>query len=123
MRHVPCVHLGLELCDFLFGYVGGFAVLIILEEHREEVFDRLAFAVAHRVHCSEHGFGNQLVRETVALAVASDDAVDLPEAKFVEDFMARAAYLSHKELVYCPRRCQFFPFVPFSPFGSSPSGK
>ena len=124
VRHVPCVHLGLEFGDFLICYVGGFAVVIVrvLKEHREEVFDGLAFAVPHRVHCSEDGFGDELVRETVALAVATDDAVDFPEAKFVEDFMARAAYLSNKELVYCPRRCQFFPFVPFSPFGSSPSG-
>ena len=63
VRHVPCVHLGLEFGDFLIGYVGGFAVVIVgvLKEHREEVFDRLALTIAHGVHCSEHGFGDELV--------------------------------------------------------------
>jgi hypothetical protein len=56
------------------------------------------------VHCSEHGFGDELVRQTVALSVATDDAVDFPELQFVEELMARDAYLTNKQLVDVPRR-------------------
>ena len=106
VRHVPCVHLGLEFGDFLICYVGGFAVVIvvILKQTGEEVFDGLAFAIPHGVHCSEHGFGDELVRETVALAVASDDAIDLPECNLVEELMARDSYLTNEQLVDVPRR-------------------
>ena len=106
VRHVPCVHLGLEFGDFFVCYVGGFAVVIVgvLEEHREEVFDGLALAIPHGVHCSENGFGDELVRETVALAVASDDTQHLPVLNLVKELMARDAYLTHKEFIDCPRR-------------------
>ena len=33
----------------------------VLWESVEEVFDGLALAVTHRVHCSKHGFGDELV--------------------------------------------------------------
>ena len=106
VRHVPCVHLGLEFGDFLICYVGGFAVVIVrvIKEHREEVFDGLAFAVAHGVHCSEHGFGDELVTQPAPSAVASDDAQHLPVLNLVKELMARDAYLTHKEFIDCPRR-------------------
>ena len=103
---VPRIHLGLEFGDFLICYVGGFAVVIVgvFEQHREEVFDGLAFAVAHRVHCSEDGFGNQLVTQPAPSAVATDDTQYLPERDLVEKLMAREAYLTNEQLVDVPRR-------------------
>ena len=101
VRHVPCVHLGLEFDDFLVCYVGGFAVVIfgVLKEHREEVFDRLALAVPHRVHGSEDGFGDELVTEPAPSAVASDDAQHLPIAQFIQELMRTDTYLAHDQLV------------------------
>ena len=105
VRHVPCVHLCLEFGDFLVCYVGGFAVVIvILKQTGEEVFDGLAFTVAHGVHCSENGFGDELVAEPATSAVASDDAIDLPECNLVEELMARDSYLTNEQLVDVPRR-------------------
>ena len=101
IRHVPCVHLGLEFGDFLICDGGGFAVVIVrvLKEHREEVFDGLAIAVPHRVHCSEHGFCDELVPEPAPSAVASDDAQHLPIAQFVQELMRTDTYLAHDQLV------------------------
>ena len=106
IRHVPCVHLGLKLGDFLICDGGGFAVVIVrvFEEHREEVFDGLAIAVPHRVHCSEHGFGDELVTEPAPSAVASDDAQNLPVSEVVEEVSAGDAYLTNKELIDFARR-------------------
>ena len=101
VRHVPCVHLGLEFGDFLICYVGGFAVVIvvILKQTGEEVFDGLAFAIPHGVHCSEHGFGDELVTQPAPSAVASDDTQHLPIAQFVQELMRTDAYLAHDQLV------------------------
>ena len=106
IRHVPCVHLGLEFGDFLICDGGGFAVVIVrvFEEHREEVFDGLAIAVPHRVHCSEDGFCDELVTEPAPSSVASDDAQHLPVSEVVEEVSAGDAYLTHKELIDFARR-------------------
>ena len=123
VRYVPCVHLGLEFDDFLVCYVGGFAVVIfgVLKEHREEVFDGLSFTIPHRVHCSEHGFGDELVTEAAPSAVATDDAQHLPIAQFVQELMRTDTYLAHDQLVDVAGGGQFFPAFPFPlVFGSSP---
>lgn len=44
-------------------------------------------------------FCKELVCQSVALAVASDDASHFPEAEVVEKVMARNAYLAHEQLV------------------------
>ena len=107
MAEVEIVHQGLLVGIVLFGErFGGFAVVIvrILKEHWEEVFDGLAFAVPHCVHCSEHGFRDELVTQPAPFAVATDDTQHLPIAQFVQELMARDAYLTHKEFIDCPRR-------------------
>ena len=105
LAEVEVVHELLLVGVVFFGErFGGFAVVIVLKEHREEVFDRFALAVPHRVHCSEDSFGNQLVAEPATSAVASDDAIDLPECNLVEELMARDSYLTNEQLVDVPRR-------------------
>jgi hypothetical protein len=91
----------LELCYFFVCYVGWFAVVIVrvLKEHRKEVFDGLAFAISHGVHCSEHGFGDELVTQPAPSAVASDDAQHFPITQFIQELMRTDTYLAHDQLV------------------------
>ena len=90
---------GFQECSVLIGDFVVYVIVRVLKEHREEVFDGLSFTVSHCMHCSEDGFGNQLVRETVALAVASDDTQHLPIAQFVQELMRTDTYLAHDQLV------------------------
>ena len=88
----------MQIADFGVGYWRQ-VVVVLLEEHREQVFDGLAFGVAHGKHCGVGALGYELVLQAVAVAVATDDTANLPEAEVVEKFTTRDAYLAHEQLV------------------------
>ena len=104
----------LQFGGFLFGDLRfGWLNVVIAEEVGEQVFDGLAFGVAHGVHRGVGAFGHHLQFEDVAASVASDDAAHLPEAQPIEERVAVNAYLAYEQLVDVVGGNQFFPFVPF----------
>ena len=76
-----------------------FYVFIVCKERRENVFDGLPIGVAHGIGGSVGAFGQKLVCQSVALAIASYDAANLPEAEVVEEFAAGDADFAHEQLV------------------------
>ena len=78
---------------------GRLVVIIVIEEHREYVFHSFALRVTHGIGGGVGAFGNELVFQTVALAVASDDAAHLPEAEVIQELTAGDAYLAHEQLI------------------------
>ena len=78
---------------------GRLVIVIFVEEHGEYVFHSFALRVTHGVSGGVGALGYELMLQSVALAVASDDTANLPEAEVVEEFMARDAYLAHEQLV------------------------
>lgn len=45
-------------------------------------------------------FSKQLVGECAALAIASDDAADLPEREVIEECVVVDSYLANEQLIY-----------------------
>ena len=70
-------------------------VIVVLEEGWEDVTDGLSLGVAHGEHGGVGAFGHKLVLKSVAVAVATDYATDLPEAKVVEEFTTWDANFAH----------------------------
>ena len=94
------MHFGHEIGGFLVGDGWWtFFVIIVVEEHGEHVGDSLALGVAHGVDGGVGTLGYELVLQAVALAVASNDTANLPEAEVIEELTARDAYLAHEQLV------------------------
>lgn len=71
-----------------------------------------------------HHFGEQLVGEGAALAVASDYAPDLPEREVIHKGVVVDSYLAHEQLVDVVGVYEFFGFFPplFGLSLGSPSG-
>ena len=115
--------------------VGGFGfgnlrflrfVDVVAEEFREQVFDGLAFRIAHGVHRRIGALRHHLQFEPVTAAVALDDAANLPEAQVVEEVTTRDAYLAYEQLVDVVGGGQFFPLFPFpssATFAASVAGR
>lgn len=103
MMSLLCVVVGHEVLEFVVLFIAhlgcSFVVIVILEDAGEEVFGGFALGVSHGVDGSVGAFGEQLVLQTVAAAIAPDDAAHLPEADVVEELTARDAYLAHDQLV------------------------
>ena len=74
-------------------------VVVILEEHGEHVLNGLSLCVAHGIGGGIDTLCHELVLQSVAAAVASDDAASLPEAEVVEEGVTGDAYLAHDQLV------------------------
>jgi len=58
-------------------------IVIILKYLREHIGNGLSFWVAHRVYRCVDTFSHQLMFQAVALAVAHDDEVNLPQPQIV----------------------------------------
>ena len=78
----------------VFGFV-----VIILEEHGEHIPNGLALSVAHGIGSGIYALCHELVLQSVAAAVASDNAAGFPEAEVVEEGVTGDAYLAHDQLV------------------------
>ena len=89
-----------------------FFVVIILKQHREYILDGLAFGVAHCVNAGIYHLGKQLVGEGAALAVATDDATDLPECEVIEESVVVDSNFAHEQLVDVVGGYEFFAFFP-----------
>ena len=96
---VDVFHHGLHVGHILFADGWLVVIVVVLEYLREKVAGGLTFGVAHCIDGGVGALGEQLVLQTVALAVASDDSAYLPEAEVVEKFAAGDAYLAHEQLV------------------------
>jgi hypothetical protein len=92
------IHKVLEFAAFFFCEVIAM-VIVVLEECGEDVADGLSLGVTVGEHGGEGAFGHELVLQAVAVAVASDDATDFPEAEVVEELTAWDSYLAHEQLV------------------------
>ena len=57
-------------------------------------------------------FGKQLVGEGAALAVATDDATDLPECEVIEESVVVDSNFAHEQLVDVVGGYEFFSFFP-----------
>ena len=100
IHRVEGVHVCLKSCTFFVRECWfHLFVIISIEEHGEHVFGCLAFGVAHRKHGGVGAFGHALVLQAVAVAVASDDATDFPEAEVVEEFTTGDADFAHEQLI------------------------
>ena len=77
----------------------GFFVVIVLEEYGEHISNVLALRVAHGIGGGIDTLCHKLVLQSVAAAVASDDAANLPEAEVVEEGVTGYSYLAHEQLV------------------------
>ena len=93
---VESVHLCLKFLGFLVGHGWLIVDVVILEYLREHVGNSLAFRVAHGIDSSVGTFSHELMLQPVAVAVATDDATNFPEAEVVEEVAARNAYLAHE---------------------------
>ena len=74
-------------------------VVIILKYLREHVGNGLALWVSHGIDSSVCTFSHELMLQAVAVAVASDNAADFPEAEIVEELTTGDAYLAHEQLI------------------------
>ena len=120
---VLCVDIGhefLQFVVFLIANLGRSFVVVVLKEVREYVGRGLAIGVAHNVEGGVDNFGKELVLQTVALAIAANDAAYFPEADVVEEFMAGDTYLAHEQLIDVVGAGQFFA-LPF-PFDGLSAG-
>lgn len=70
-------------------------VVIIFEYLREYGGNGLSFRVAHGEHGGVGTFGHQLMLQSVSLAVAHDDEVNLPQPQIIQELVAVIAYLAH----------------------------
>ena len=70
-------------------------VIVILEECWEDVADGLSLGVAHGEHGGKGALGHELVLQAVAVAVATDDATDFPEAEVVKELTAWDSDFAH----------------------------
>lgn len=97
------VHAGHECLEVgFFVFCDGWLIVVIVIVFKylwEHVGNGLAFWVSHRIDSSVCTFSHQLMIQAVALAVASDNATDFPEAEVVEKFAALDAYLAHEQLI------------------------
>ncbi len=71
-------------------------VVVIFKQPRKQILYGLSLLVAHRVNACVHHFGKQLVSESAALAVASDDAPNLPEREVIEECVVVDSYLANE---------------------------
>ena len=94
-RIVFCYEL-LKLFHVFLGDCRLVAVIVVIEEHGEHVGHGLALGVSHSVDGGVGTFGQQLVLQAVAAAVAADDASHFPEAEVVKELTAGDAYLAHE---------------------------
>ena len=92
-------HESLKVGCFVIGDGWLIVDVIIFKYLWEHVADGLALWVAHGVDSSVCTFSHQLVLQSIAVAVASDDATDFPEAEVVEELTTLDAYLAHEQLV------------------------
>ena len=106
------VHTGHECLEVgCFVFCDGWLVVVIVVVFKylwEHVGNGLAFWVSHRIDSSVGTFSHQLVLQPVALAVASDDATDFPEAEFVKKLTTGDSDFAHEQLVDVVGGCQFF---------------
>lgn len=70
-------------------------VIVILEKLWKDVTDGLSLGVAHGEHGGKGAFGHKLMLESIAVAVATDYAANLPEAKVVEEFTTWDSDFAH----------------------------
>ena len=96
---VDCVHFSLKFCHFFSRDGRLVIVIVVVEEHGEHVGHGLALWVAHGVGGGIDALGDELVLQSVALAVATYDAANLPEADVVEKFTAGDSDFAHEQLV------------------------
>ncbi len=119
-RPVECVDVGLQAVGFLLRQSLVLFLRIVGEQHREHVGDGLALRVAHGIHRGVDAFGDELVLQLVAAAVAPDDPSNLPEVYLIEKVVSLYSYLAHEQLVDVVSGGQFFlpPSVVCLSFGS-----
>ena len=96
---VDRIHFGLQFGHVLFADGRLVVVIVVVEEHGEYVGHGLTLGVAHGVGGGIDALGDELVLQPVALAVATYDAANLPEADVVEELTAGDANLAHEQLV------------------------
>ena len=96
---IPCRHIGLQFCNIVITQHDGFLLVVIFEEDGEEVTSGLSIGVAHGEDGGVGAFGYELVLQTVAPAVASDDTADFPELEVVQELTTWYAYLAHEQLI------------------------
>jgi len=103
MVHISFVHFLVHMCHeclkvfCIFIADGWFIVdvIFIFEYLREYVGNGLSFRVAHGVNGSVCTFSHQLMLQPVALAVAHDDELNLPQPQIIQELVAVVAYLAH----------------------------
>ena len=96
------VHAGHEFLEVgYFVFCDGWLIVdvVILKDLREHVGNSLAFWVSHRIDSSVCTFGHQLMLQSVALAVATNDATCLPESDFIQKLTPANSYLANEQLV------------------------
>ena len=102
-------------------------IIISSENRREQIGDGLPLRIAHGIQGDIHAFGQQLVLQPVAPAVAANDAPCFPRQQVVKELTAADANLANEYLVEVVGGQAFFlrPFLPvgfsFFSFGS-PAG-
>ena len=97
---VPRHHVGLKFGDVVIAQHDGFVVVVVvIEDGGEEVASGLALGVAHGEDGGVGAFSYELVLQTVAPAVASDDTADFPELEVVQELTTRNAYFAHEQLI------------------------
>lgn len=94
-RHFILQFLCLVFCDGWFVYV----FVIILEYAWKHFFNFLSiiFPIWIGIFCCIDNFSQQLMFQTVALAVASDDATDFPETNIIQELMPTDSYLANEQ--------------------------
>lgn len=98
---IDCINQLPQVGSILFAdwRLGVVVAAVVVEEYGEHVGDSLALGAAHSVGGGIDTFGEQLVCQAVALAVATDDTAHLPEAEVVEEITAGDSDCAHEQLV------------------------
>ena len=100
VHRVESVHVCLKSCALFWCELWFKVFLVVIFEYLwEHVGNGLALWVAHGIDSSLGTFSHELMLQSVALAVATDDATHFPEAEVVEEFTTLDAYLAHEQLV------------------------
>ena len=89
-------HEVLEFCCILFCDWWLIVVIVIILKYLwEYIGNGLSFRVAHRVGRCVGTFSHELMLQSVALAVAHDDEVNLPQPQIIQKLVAVVAYFAH----------------------------
>lgn len=92
---VHSCHKLLEFCCIFIADGWLIVVIVILEYLWEHIGNCLSLRVTHHMDGGIYRLSQQLIGQKIALAVAHDDEMNLPQPQIIQKLVAVVAYLAH----------------------------